>query len=32
MAVIHPLPARAFPILEFIMGDSLQAIHPDGAA
>ena len=30
MSVIHPLPARAFPILEFILGDRLQVIHQDG--
>src|SRR5579872_2056959 len=31
MSVTHSIPARAFPILEFIMGDRLQAIHRDGA-
>jgi AraC-like DNA-binding protein len=29
MSVVHPVPARAFPILEFILGDRLQVIYRD---
>jgi AraC-like DNA-binding protein len=31
MSVVHPVPARAFPILEFILGDRLQVIYRDGS-
>src|SRR5579864_8670440 len=27
-AVIHPVPARAFPLLEFIFGDRFQVSYP----
>src|SRR5581483_12387377 len=28
--VIHPVPARAFPILEFVFGDRLHVMYEDG--
>ena len=28
-AVVHPVPARAFPLLEFVLGDSIGVLHRD---
>jgi AraC-like DNA-binding protein len=30
-SVIHPVPARAFPVLEFVLGDQFQVIYRDGS-
>lgn len=30
-SVIHPVPARAFPVLEFVLGDRFQVIYRDGS-
>ena len=30
-SVIHPVPARVFPILEFVMGDRFHVIYRDGS-
>lgn len=27
-SVVHPVPARAFPILEFVLGDRIQVLYP----
>src|ERR1051326_5525610 len=31
VSVVHPVPARAFPILEFVLGDRLKVIYRDGS-
>ncbi len=28
-SVVHPVPARAFPLLEFVFGDHFQVLHPN---
>ena len=30
-AVVHPVPARAFPLLEFVFGDRIQVLYPEGS-